>query len=285
MILSILIFAPDHVTAQWLHFPATDESNVSLEFMKPNFKNITGIKTASSVWFLGTRVQSNDQKFSFIGEIPVAYYAENSFDIYTGIRFLSELLVGNPLLAFEIRGKPGKYGGFALIGFRPPLVGKRTPNAQFYGIFTDFDRFEAFARDQFSFLLGSGTRLDVSSSRLKSEIDLGFTTLVVIPTVGQIEPEVYAKYYIQGWLFFSRVSFNAEFTGVGYLSGDGGSIGERTEHQISFGTQFSFGNCMLGAFIRVPIADELKQVLDFVGGVNFILSFPQREAAVTDWRE
>lgn len=253
--------------AQSFQIPPDDNPFVSLEMMKPNLgEGSWQFSTISSVWFLNAQIPLGTGPFVLIADIPFSYLDGKSLEspFTSPVDFDAQILIGNPLLAVEIRSSNGPVGGFGILGVRPPLAEQDKGSAAGYGVLSDFDRFEAFTPNRFSILGGGGWRFNTGS---RSRLNIGVTGMIVIPTESGPNTEGFLKYYSQLWLYFQNVSVNFGLSGVTILT-EGLDLGENTESQFSLGAQFSLGSFRPGVFVRVPIEEHLSEIVDFVGGVN-----------------
>lgn len=253
--------------AQINHYLPSTNPQLVFEVMKPNLSDVQGVKTLSSVWFFNANLPLGESRMVFLSEIPISYY-DYEVDPFFG-SFESQLLFGNILVGLEFRGDEELIGGFGHLGVRLPTASEENFSATIYGLFTDYDRFETFIPNQLSILGGGGWRLRFSeASTSNSQLHIGFTGLALIPTEGGGDSEVFAKYYGQFWYLSQFVGLGFGLSGIMLLTESGLEFGERVENQITFNFQYRANSVKPGAFLRVPLGDEIKQLVDFVAGIN-----------------
>lgn len=218
------------------------------------------------------------------GEIPFAswgykdyafVYFTTTYNYPTGVLDttlfpgFSEEKFGNPLLGVQFGGPASPLSGeFAL---RFPLIqskpGQKVGDnwAAPFGALTDYDRFEAFLEDVWTFSAAAGYRFKMPSGfvlRLRS--GLAF----LVPTKDYLENDLYLDYASQAGYQFSRLELLAGLSGRYLVSENGLDFGARTVHQLGVSANFTLGHLLPGAHFRLPLDDDLQRDLDFVFGIN-----------------
>jgi hypothetical protein len=181
------------------------------------------------------------------------------FDSYSENQF------GNPLVGVEI-GAPGSRftADFAV---RFPIVDDEHLLASEFALFTDYDRFEAFFPDIMTFTAGANYRY-AGPTGLLINLRAGPAFMVVTEEGNNTDPELFADYGAQAGYQGSRVTLLGGFTGRAIITEGDLSFSERTIQQLGLSGSYTFGRFIPGLLFRVPMDDDLGDILDFVFGIN-----------------
>jgi hypothetical protein len=275
----------------WLDRSA--DRTVYLEIQKPNFP--TNPRLAESLnpgpehtfttvlLFLSARWRVSEL-LVLRGEIPFAswgykdyafVYFNTTYNNPTGVldttifpRF-SEEKFGNPLLGLQLGSRTFPFSGeFAL---RFPLIQSKPRQkvganwAAPFGALTDYDRFEAFLQDMWSFNAAANLK-HTGPAGLFLRLRTGLAFLV--PTNDYLENDLYVDYASQAGYQFSRLELLAGFSGRYLVTENGLNFGARTIHQLGISANYTLGHFLPGFQFRLPLDDDLKRDLDFVFGIN-----------------
>lgn len=196
--------------------------------------------------------------------VPVAHVAE---DLPPGF---SATLIGNPYIGLRQRTGNADFE----VGARMPIVNDdgSTAAPSLVGILADYDQFEAYVPDVLSLYLRLGmASAPASGSGPVTRIRIGPTVFVPRTDDPSDETEVMADY--SGYLGYrtARVEAGAAITGRFMVTVDGGSLGERTVHQLTLGGSLRGGRIRPHAFVRLPLDDDLKEELKSVIGVGLVV--------------
>jgi len=138
--LCLLVLSPAlRAQSIWL----SPQQTLSLEVLKPNLDGPDNTTFITSTIFLTARLRLSGQ-LSLVGELPFVH-GEITF---AGNRPHDNF--GNPYLGVELRRAASPV--FAEAGVRLPLVHSDNFATNFVGFFSDVDRLEAFAVDNYTFL-------------------------------------------------------------------------------------------------------------------------------------
>jgi len=175
----------------------------------------------------------------------------------------SENQFGNPLVGLEV-GLPGSplSGEFAV---RFPIVDDEHEFSSSLGLFADYDRLEVFLPDIMTFTARANYRYR-GPTGLLLQFRAGPAFMVV--TEGGGDPELFADYSAQAGYQGNRVTVLAGLTGRALITESDLSFNERTIHQLGLSASYAFGNFIPGLLFRVPMDDDLGDILDFVFGIN-----------------
>ncbi len=243
-------YLPLQAQTVWLN----QESNIALELLKPNLDGPDNTTFITSTAFLTVRVPISS-RLNFVGELPFAY-GEITF---AGQQPKDKF--GNPYFGVEIKraGSPI----FVEAGGRLPLV--RSDNfASFVGFFSDVDRLEAFATDNYAFL-GAVNFQSLEPGEVKYRFRAGSSLLM--QTEDGMDPDVFL--FFSGQLGYEREALEV-LTGVSSrfrLTPDG-KLGQRSFLQLGFAVSYKMGILRPGLNLKIPIEDDLREIVDVIFGLN-----------------
>ncbi|MFQ5823224.1 MAG: hypothetical protein ACE5JB_04135 [bacterium] len=235
------------------------DNTLSLEIFKPDFKDINGNDNTTfvtSAIFLSLRLPIS-KKVILVADIPF---------VHAGLDFrnrdnISESMIGNPYLGLEFRRRD--FPVFTELGLRVPLAPDKFFPSQ-VGIFSDFDRLEAFLPDVVALLGAVNYQHNIISDfvlRLRAGPSL------LLNTDDADDSELYLLYNALLSYEGKLIGIRSGFTGR-LIFTDEGSIGERTFLEFGLTASIALGNVRPGVHFRLPLEDDLTEVLDFVIGIN-----------------
>jgi len=175
----------------------------------------------------------------------------------------SESQFGNPLVGLEIGAPASPFSGE--FGVRFPIVDEEHLFSSEIGLFTDYDRFEVYLPDIMTFTAMANYRYKGPTGLL---VQLRTGPAFMVVTEGGGDPELFADYSAQAGYQGNRVTILAGLTGRAILTEEDLDFGERTIHQLGLSGSYEFGNFIPGILFRVPMDDDLSEILDFVFGIN-----------------
>jgi len=249
------LIMPVFLSAQSIWLNTGEDKFVAIEILKPNFDDnaFFGNNTtfATSAIFLSGRITLSD-KLILVAELPFAHFGIEDFDD-------SENSIGNPYIGLESRKQGSPF--FSEVGVRPPLADR---GALFVGSFSDFDRFEAFTPDLFTFS-GKVNFRRKSVSNVVARLRGGPN--VLIPTEGGGDAEIILDYSAQVGYEGQQFSVMGGLTGRFVITEDG-DIGDRTVHQLGAAAALHLGKVRPGIHFRLPLDDDLSNFIDFVFGLH-----------------
>lgn len=231
-----------------------DRPSVALEVQKPSFAT-EGFSFATGAAFLSARVPVGG--VVLLGEMPVAFGS---------ISDVSSTVIGNPYLGLEIRGTEWSGEG----GIRLPTANVSGDDdfAVGVGVYSDFDRLEAFGEDLTS--IRAAVRFD---RRQPGGFGFGGTLApaVLIPKEG--DADLFVGYAVRASYAASGASVGAEFSGRLLATESDLNFGERTVHQLALGMGVDLGPWRPGAYFRLPLDHDLTDTLNYVFGLTLALRF------------
>lgn len=275
---ALLFVLPELTTAQSLWLDPGADRAIFLEIQKPNFTDeflgggfITEpMKTtfATASFFLSGRFRLGGL-LTLKAELP---FVNSGLKDYTFIDFFgdtirydsySENQFGNPKLGVEIGAPGSRFSTDFAVRF--PIVDDEHLLASEFGLLTDYDRFEAFLPDIMTFTAGANYRFTGPTGLL---IHLRGGPAFMVVTEGGGDAELFGDYGAQAGFQAGRVTLLGGFTGRALITEGDLSFSERTIHQLGLTGSYAFGNFIPGLLFRVPMDDDLGDILDFVFGIN-----------------
>ncbi len=263
IIIAAALALPVALTAQPIWLDQSQPRAIALEVLKPKQDNTEFL---SSTLFLSVRLGISNN-LVLVGELPFAYVALENVD-------LSKAQIGNPYLGLELARKDSPL--FFELGARLPLVASRNL-ATVFGQLTEADRMEAFNPDITNLLAAINLQNIFAKEfffRLRGAGSLWLSTGEgggALLTRGE-DTELFFLFSGQTGYDGKRVFLGAGVTGRLVVT-EKGNFGRRTFLQLSANARLKLGRFRPGLLFRVPIEDDLQEVLDFVIGPNLSYNF------------
>jgi hypothetical protein len=156
---------------------------------------------------------------------------------------------------------------FGEVGVRVPTAG--SGEGATTGIASDLTRSDAFFSDVLSAHASLNVR-HVTSRGLSGRLRLG--PLFAIPTQGGGDPEVFAIY--SGQVGYERAAYRlgVALSARTILTGDFGSLSDRSDTQAEFHADFGSGRARPGLELKFPLGG-LGDVVPVVAGLSLGLSY------------
>ena len=244
-----------------------DRGGFWVEWLKPSFEDDEGLTFTTSAVTIGTALRLS-RGVSLIAELP---YARAGFE---GGGFQeSSSSIGNPYIGLRFEGRGTGFRPLVQLGVRLPAAPEDddAAAAQLIGMLTDYDRFEAFAPKMTTLSLMVGARTAGTSGP--------FARFLVGPAVmrpDEGDTEVFLGYGVQAGVAIQRVTAAAAFTGRAWVT-DGDEcddVGDCTIHQLTLSAGYRLGLVEPVAFVRVPLDEDLGDVLTSVIGLGLSVRLP-----------
>ena len=234
---------------------------VSLAVLRPSFDGggtsaLTTINEVGLRWSVGRVV--------LVGDLP---FVNAKVDGTPS----GALVIGNPFVGVASSPTSTFIGEF---GVRIPITSTATLErgfAAFVGFLGDFMDLEAYTEDLLTIRGTAGYRYRTPNHY---GLRVAFRPTFVVP-VGNTsgDSELFLDYGVQGGYESERASFGVVFNGRGLLTESGGSIGERTVHEMGVAGSMTFGQFRPGVIFRVPLDSDLSQSLNYSVGVRLEVVF------------
>jgi len=206
------------------------------------------------------------QRTSLVIELPVANGRFTVDDGFGDRATVSDFAIGNPYIGVE--GGQGGGNWFGEFGVRAPIMSETKVASALVGISSDLDRMEAFAPDVAS-VSAFGNFRSGGETGLRLRIRVG--PLVDIPTKsGMGHAEAYAVYGVQAGVASRLVEIAGGLTGRMILTEEADN---RLTDQFVASLHLNLGRVEPGVDIRVPIDNELKQLVGSVFGLSVRYAF------------
>lgn len=255
--------------AQFIWLDQMGDKALAIEILKPTFAGNDDVTFLSSAIFISGRFALRED-LRLVAELP---FAHARVDVVV-LDFInpqpikeseSETIIGNPYIGLELRkaGSPV----FGELGVRIPITPDDKSIASAIGRFADFDRMEAFAPDVFT-VLGRINFQSTSASHVRIRVRGGPTLLFNSEGFLEDDTELLLDYSAQVGYVTQKVSVMGGLTGRLFATQTEGDFGERSVHQLGASATLISGQVQPGIHLRIPIDDDLDDILDFVFGLN-----------------
>lgn len=219
--------------------------------------------SAATAAFLAGRLPLGRARLTF--EVPLAYAATP-----TG----GSTAVGNPYVGLETPVAEGR--GVLELGLRLPLGGESGAGTLATGVgrFSDMDRLEAFEADVLSLALLGSLERGEGAVRLLLRGGPVFWVRTKRQRRLQDRGEMIAAYSARALIERGAASFSAGFSGRWAVTADSGGFGQNSFHQFGVTADYQAGPIRPGLLLRLPIDDDLRDVLDYVFGLRLAVRVP-----------
>ncbi len=246
----------------------TTWEGITIEFLKPNYVDEEDLSFLTSVTFLSARFPVT-RNIVFSGELPFSYV---NWDIPQGPDLGAKQTFGNPYLGLEFHLRQTPL--FFELGARVPLtagIDDENGEATVNGGLTDLvDRAEAFATDAVPV---SGFVNYILSSRTGFSLRLRGGPSFWFASGDREETETFILYSVQAFYETGILRFGGGFSGRYLATADNGDFSERSLHQLTFGVDIILGMFRPGAYIRIPLDEEYKEMISSVFGISLGIDF------------
>lgn len=271
LLLSLAAIAalPAGASAQPLWINPERVGALHVEVLRPD---IEGSSPTSAALYLGIRAPLGSH-VALVGEVP---FAHGDFDVGPNARLESRTTLGNPYVGVEIgpRASPVRFD----LGARLPVL-ERVDAGSSVGFLADpVDRPEAFLQD----LIALSARVHwrrVARSGFAAHLHAGATGWIgsdaarddLPPGTNPPDDELVASWGARvGWSG-APGGFLAGLTGRANVSDPSGSIGDRALTQLGASGHLRLGPFHPGVEVRVPLDDDLREIVDATYGVSLVV--------------
>jgi hypothetical protein len=248
------------VLAQSIWLERSHDKTIDLEILKPDFEGESDISFATSSWFLTGRFPVSES-ISIIAEIPYSYYKSDSeYGENQG-----ENAFGNPYIGMELKGETSPT--FGEFGIRIPLVPEDdASSALLSGILTEFvDRAEAFSTDILP-VYAMFNYMKVQPSGFTFRLRGG--PVAWFATGDRNETEWILLYGAQAGYQSQKFNLLAGVSGRWFISAEDADFAESSFHQLGLSANVVLGVFKPGIIFKLPLDDDMKQILDLVFGLT-----------------
>ena len=241
----------------WL--PDSLDNGIGFEFLKPVFDDGTGISALTSTQIISGRYRANDNVLLVV-ELPFIYFNSDFFD--------SEFKIGNPYVGFLVNNSSKTY--FLEAGIRAPLASDDDFGVTSIGVFSDFDRAEAYGPDLFAITV-KNNYLKKSQSGFVFKL-MGGLSYWLSTDSNNTDSELLFDYSGHAGYDGDKVQLLGGITGRLIITEDDIDFGERTFHQFGIIARYKATKVQPGLLFRIPLDDDLGDLINFVAGVNLLIN-------------
>ena len=239
-------------------------SAVGIELMIPSLSDEYSTDFPTSALVLYGRFWAGDN-IRIDVDLPISHVSVNEGD-------LNETDIGNPYVG---AGFVNTENGVSFdIGIRLPLAPNfnvSNPNDNlglFTGLLVENYNIGKYAPETFSITSQVKYRWQNSSGLI---VKVGGGPDVIFPP-DDADAEILLNYHSQLLYGTEDLRIGAGFTGLLIVSESDISFGDRTIHELGIISAYDFGNVEAGAYLRVPLDEEISEDLNLVLGLNLLFS-------------
>ena len=249
----LALSVPGTADAQLQRMRQADEQTVAVELAKP-FIGSSGLSFYTSTLRARALIPTGER---------TAFLADWGISI-AGTDFGSDWTLGNPEVGIVLVNDEGESSAFFSVVVPIAQEFGDDDVSAFTGTFTDFSWPERFNEDLWSANAGLTPSFPLGDSDV-TRFNLQVVGSLLVPQNGG-DSELFSRYSFGLSQETATLRLRADLEGLAVISEGDLSLGERTIHQLVVGIDGLEGGP--GAFVRVPIDDDLQQ-LDAVVGVTF----------------
>jgi hypothetical protein len=254
--LLLLLTIATHAQSPWL--PDATDKGIGVEFLKPFFSDSDGISFFSTTQTISGRFRVSD-KAILVTELPFSSFRIDSGD--------SEFALGNPYLGLIVNNSKKSY--FLEAGLRVPLASDDKFGSFLVGLYSDYDRLEAYRPDMVSII--------IKNNYLKRN-DSGFILRLVgglsfwVPTDDGGETEVLFDYGGHAGYDGTKIQVFGGFTGRLVITEADLNFSERTIHQFGVFARYKSKNVHPGLLFKIPLDSILNDNVNIIMGLNLLIN-------------
>lgn len=240
------------------------KSAVGIELMIPSLTDEFSTEFPTSVFVLYGSFWASDQ-IRIDVDLPVSHVSAGDGD-------LSETDIGNPYVGVGFMNADKEVA--VDIGIRLPFAPNSdvsNPNANvglFTGALIENYNIGKFAPETFSITSQVKYRYRNASGLI---LKVGGGPDVIFPP-DDADAEFLLNYYGQLLYKSEDLRIGAGFTGLLIVSEEDLSFGDRTIHDLGILSAYDFGAMEAGAYLRVPLDEDIGDQLNFVLGLNLLFT-------------
>ena len=257
LVIIMVIFPPFGLTQSfWLGLD--HDKYFTIEIFKPYFdaEDNTSFKNYSMFFSLRLPIGKD---VLITGELP---FAKGDLLGDSNLSVTAGQSLGNPYLGIEIRSQGSPV--HLEVGFRIPIIRNERRSDWITGLFSDIDRSEAFAPN----IISGQAILNHEHKDAKGKFFRARLGPILWINEKTRENDMFLSYGFQLGYELNKVILRGGFTGRAILSEKNLGLGERTVHQLGVALQYTFGYVTPGLHIKIPLDNDLTQVLDYVLSLN-----------------
>lgn len=269
-----LLLISSSVSAQSGWWYPDQHPAVTFEMQRPHYANQDYFEVdpelLNMVGFVGGRIRVGHDlillwEFPFVNlDVDEGSIATNFVDQYYFEE--DQFAIGNPMIGVE--QSVGR-GLFTRASIRFPLADDKKPLAEWTGITTAYDRFEAFVPDLFTVGANIGYREPDTSTPLDAQLLIGPTFM--IPTEGDAELFVDFSAYLGVTIL--RAQIGAIFGGRCLVTQSVNGFSDRFINSLGAIARLKLGPVEPGLHVRYTLDAELRDFIDYTYGLDLAIPF------------
>jgi hypothetical protein len=276
--IALLTLAPT-AASQSFWLDTGRDASLALEVLKPSFDAEmlgpeTKVSFLTSATFLSARAPLSPRvRIAF--DLPIAHYRFRAS--YQGHAFdESDTAIGNPYLGLEHTARSVPL--MTEIGVRLPLAPK-TNGAVGVGALTDFDRLEAFMPENATISLAANyfhENADGLRFRARVGPSVALYTGRRVEYAGRHYPdaaELFLNYAAKVWYRTPQAELGTGLSGRTWVSEASSLTEDRFWHHFGLWASAHLGRVSPGVHFRLPLNQDVQEVVNFVVGVNAVVQF------------
>lgn len=266
-----VFITPSLTDAQSIWYGREKENSIFFEINKPFTRSdslgtfeIPGLDAWSASYFLSGRYTlENNKNISFVADIPFSHGAVDDTNNLDN----SQWMFGNPYIGaeFDIARTPIYFQ----LGFRLPFATENKGLAERTGVFSDFDRSEAFISHLFP-IYGGVNYETINENKILFNARAGINLWFNDDSLNrQSNPSVRIDYQLQGG--YMDKNLNVILTAVGRKFLSSNSVIKTKGYVLQYGLSIvvPYKKIRPALSFRIPGNDLSEAVLNYVIGLNF----------------
>jgi hypothetical protein len=260
LVFSLLLpAAPAIAQSQWVSRELRPA--LAAEWIKPRFDTLEFSRATSTLFLTGAYPIGN---VLFVAELPLAYAAP--------VGGSGRQAVGNPY--FGIHRPIGPL--HADIGVRLPLAREYGEDdlASYTGVFSDLSRFEAFLRDDLTFVFLAEQRY--AGERAGARLQAGPVLPVYVgPHPWRAAYHLWLSYALLSYVQIGPAQIGADVLGRWILS-ESGPWSDRMMHRLAVSGSYEAGAIRPSGRVWLPLSGRVRTLLEPSFGFSVEYAWPER---------
>jgi hypothetical protein len=244
------------------------DPGVSLEISKVSFDEDPHLSFGTMQLTLAARFRLAENMF-FLFELPYVHTGRDVVYVpYYGIHSESSSTLGNPYLGVETSRPDG--GPVFKFGMRVPLTSQTEYTAWSYGVAAARDRWEAFGPKLTIIQVGGGLQISRTN---QYRLRLLLLPTLMVPNSG--DPELFLDMNTEFWITSRHVRAGIGLYDRYFVTESEHSFDARNELQTGLSFNAAIGTFHPGIHFRIPLDQNVKNVIDFTYGLNLTVDLSQ----------
>ncbi len=267
--LLVFLIATPSLNAQAILTHQFGKQTVAVEVLKPNFTDAEGVEFVTSAWFVSGLWKFRDN-WAFLAELPLARYGQELRVNGQPTLDISETTIGNLYTGVRYGQPNGTFS--ANLGVRFPFAEQDKVNAELAGRFSDVERWDAFVPNALGFIGTGQYRLQLNHGFFIGARGGGSFLVNTDKETGEDASDLYLLYGVSAGYRAPKFDLTADFSGRFLATNDVGGFGENSWHFAALSATYKVGRVWPGVQFKLPLDKDSRDVVDFVGGVHFLIN-------------